>query len=83
MYPTELIKLTMSNAEYPAGKAMILCAYTTTSVQVCLFSAGVAYYKYSMAMIFCTSSLFGVILYVFWKAVLESFFREDVLDYQL
>lgn len=35
MYPTELIKLTISNAEYPAGKAMLMCAYTEMSAQVC------------------------------------------------
>lgn len=34
MYPTELIKLTISNAEYPAGKAMLMCAYTEMSAQV-------------------------------------------------
>jgi len=35
MYPTELTKLTIANAEYPAGKAMLMCAYTEMSAQVC------------------------------------------------
>ena len=35
MYPTELTKLTISNAEYPAGKAMLMSAYADASVQVC------------------------------------------------
>lgn len=34
MYPTELIKLTISNAAYPAGKVMLACAYTEMSAQV-------------------------------------------------
>ena len=34
MYPTELTKLTISNAEYPAGKAMLICAYADASAQV-------------------------------------------------
>ena len=34
MYPTELTKLTISNAEYPAGKAMLTCAYSEMSAQV-------------------------------------------------
>ena len=35
MYPTELTKLTISNAEYPAGKAMLMSAYADASAQVC------------------------------------------------
>ena len=34
MYPTELTKLTISNAEYPAGKAMLVCSYADVSAQV-------------------------------------------------
>lgn len=38
MYPTELTKLTVANAEYPAGKAMLMCTYSDVSAQVCNFS---------------------------------------------
>ena len=34
MYPSELTKLTVSNAEYPAGKAMLMYAYTDAAAQV-------------------------------------------------
>jgi len=34
MYPTELTKLTISNTEYPAGKAMLMHAFADASAQV-------------------------------------------------
>lgn len=43
MYPAELTKLTISNAEYPAGKTMLMSAYADASAQVChrsVFYAG-------------------------------------------
>ena len=34
MYPTELTKLTISNTEYPAGKAMLVHTYVDSAAQV-------------------------------------------------
>lgn len=34
MYPSELTKLTISNAEYPAGKTLLMYAYTDAAAQV-------------------------------------------------